>query len=402
MALKNIQPGLIDIVEAIATEIKNTKKLTGDLSQLRTSNREDVVKAINSLYDRVSLLGSPISDTDEDDESISKTWSAAKTKQQLNLIRRLITNSSNSYEVPLQNLRDELLNMLDRYVRHDASTRLSEANKTIARGNIGAADRKLEDVLDVADSFTRIMRNKLGYKNITGVAVTGDEVKTLKITLEDNTILSATFNDINIDPTKFNSLSFDPATGILKAVNPKNQAINVLLDGRYVKISDMTQYVRTDDARLTDARNAKDVKAWAKADTKPEYTWSEIKERPELLKFGTEAQKGNVKITGNKIEIYNGVQWVAAEGKSVIVHELTDANKDLAIPDGKVFVVVKTTTDLEVTSNTPFLIYVKGEKGLKINTVEIKEGWAYVINGVVHPSHPYFDLLKLFNDTYSS
>mgnify|MGYP006925835989 FL=1 len=402
MALKNIQPGLIDIVEAIATEIKNTKKLTGDLSQLRTSNREDVVKAINSLYDRVSLLGSPISDEDVDDESISKTWSAAKTKQQLNLIRRLITNSSNSYEVPLQNLRDELLNMLDKYVRHDASTRLSEANKTIARGNIGAADRKLEDVLDVADSFTRIMRNKLGYKNITGVAVTGDEVKTLKITLDDNTILSATFNDINIDPTKFNSLSFDPATGILKAVNPKNQAINVLLDGRYVKISDMNGYVRTDDARLTDARNAKDVKPWAKADTKPEYTWSEIKEKPELLKFGTEAQKGNVKITGNKIEIYNGVQWVAAEGKSVIVHELTDANKDIAIPDGKVFVVIKTTTDLEVTSTAPFLIYVKGEKGLKINTVEIKEGWAYVINGDVHPSHPYFDLLKLFNDTYSS
>ena len=402
MALKNIQPGLIDIVEAIATEIKNTKKLTGDLSQLITSNREDVVKAINSLYDRVSLLGSPISDEDADDESISKTWSAAKTKQQLNLIRRLITNSSNSYEVPLQNLKTELLALLDKYVRHDASTRLSEANKTIARGNIGAADRKLEDVLDVADSFTRIMRNKLGYKNITGVSVTGDEVKTLKITLDDNTILSATFNDINIDPTKFNSLSFDPATGILKAVNQKNQAINVLLDGRYVKISDMNGYVRTDDARLTDARNAKDVKPWAKADTKPEYTWSEIKEKPELLKFGTEAQKGNVKITGNKIEIYNGVQWVAAEGKSVIVHELTDANKDIAIPDGKVFVVVKTTTDLEVTSNAPFLIYVKGEKGLKINTVEIKEGWAYVINGVVHPSHPYFDLLKLFNDTYSS
>ena len=402
MALKNIQPGLIDIVEAIAEEIKNVRNLTGNLSQLNTANRENIVKAINSLYDRVSLLGSPISDEDADDESISKTWSAAKTKQQLNLIRRLITNSSNSYEVPLQNLRDELLNMLDKYVRHDASTRLSEANKTIARGNIGAADRKLEDVLDVADSFTRIMRNKLGYKNITGVAVTGDEVKTLKITLDDNTILSATFNDINIDPTKFNSLSFDPATGILKAVNPKNQAINVLLDGRYVKISDMTQYVKTDDPRLTDARNAKDVKAWAKADTKPEYTWSEIKEKPELLKFGTEAQKGNVKITGNKIEIYNGVQWVAAEGKSVIVHELTDANKDLAIPDGKVFVVVKTTTDLEVTSNAPFLIYVKGVKELKINTVEIKEGWAYVINGVVHPSHPYFDLLKLFNDTYSS
>lgn len=401
--LKNIQPSLIDIVEAIALEIKRTNDSMGNLSQLKTVNRDNVVKAINSLYDRVSLLESPISDTDEDDESISKTWSAAKTKQHLNRVRHLLNNISNSYEIPLQNLKTELLTLFEnKYVRYDASTRLSEASKTIARGNIGAADRKLEDVLDVADSFTRIMRNKLGYKNITGVSVTGDEVKTLQITLDNNTILSTTFNDININPTKFNSLSFDPATGILKAVNPKNQAINVLLDGRYVKISDMTQYVKTDDPRLTDARNAKDVKPWAKADTKPEYSWSEIKEKPELLKFGTEAQKGNVKITGNKIEIYNGVQWVAAEGKSVIVHELTDANKDIAIPDGKVFVVVKTTTDLEVTSNAPFLIYVKGEKGLKINTVEIKEGWAYVINGVVHPSHPYFDLLKLFNDTYSS
>lgn len=402
MALKNIQPGLIDIVEAIAEEIKNVRNLTGKLNQLKTSNREDVVKAINSLYDRVSLLEGPISDTDDNDESISKTWSGSKTRQQINEVKRLITANNNGFQTPLRELKEELLGLLEKYVRHDASTRLSESNKTIARGNIGAADRKLEDVLDVATSFVNLMKGKLGYKNITGVAVTGDEVKTLTLTFEDNSTLTATFNDINIDPTKFNSLSFDPATGILKAVNPKNQAINVLLDGRYAKISDMTQYVKTDDPRLTDARNAKDVKAWAKADTKPEYTWSEIKEKPELLKFGTEAQKGNVKITGNKIEIYNGVQWVAAEGKSVIVHELTDANKDLAIPDGKVFVVVKTTTDLEVTSNAPFLIYVKGEKGLKINTVEIKEGWAYVINGVVHPSHPYFDLLKLFNDTYSS
>ena len=403
MALKNLQPGLIDIVTEIAVEIKNTRRLTGDLNQLRTANREDVVKAINSLYDRVSTLNSPISDTAPDDEASDKTWSGAKTRHQLNELRTLINNNAGNFTIPLQNLKDEILGMLDKFVRHDAPTSLSESNKSTARSNIGAADRRLGDVLDVEESFTTLMKGKLGYKNITGVVVDGDEVKTLKLTFEDNSVLTATFNDINIDPTKLNSISFDHTTGILKAVNPQGTVINVLLDGRYVKISDMDQYALKTDPRFTDDRNAKDVKPWAKADEKPEYTWAEIKEKPEVLKFGTEAEKGNVKVVGDKIYLYDGTQWIEAGGGDVdIVHYLNDSNKDQPIPAGKVFVVVETTADLEVTTNADFLIYVKREKGLKINSVEIKEGWAYVVRGVVTPSHPYFDLLKLFNDTYNA
>ena len=402
MALKNLQPGLIDIVEAIAVEIKNTRQLTGDLNQLRTANREDVVKAINSLYDRVSLLNSPISDTSADDEASDKTWSGAKTRHQLNELRTLINNNAGNFNVPLQNLKNEILGMLDKYVRHDAPTSLSESNKTTARSNIGAADRRVGDVLDLEDSFTTLMKGKLQYKNITGVVVEGDEVKTLKLTFEDNSVLTATFNDINLDPTKINSLSFDITTGILKAVNPNNQIINVLIDGRYVKISDMDQYVLKTDPRLSDDRNAKDVKPWAKADEKPEYTWSEIKEKPEVLKFGTEASKGNVKIDNNKIYLYDGNQWVDA-GKDVdIVHYLNDSNKDQPIPAGKIYVVVETTEDLEVTTNADFLIYVKRTSGLKINSVVVREGWAYVVRGIVTLSHPFFDLLQLFNDTYNA
>jgi hypothetical protein len=403
MALKNLQPGLIDIVEAIAVEIKNTRILTGDLNQLRTANREDVVKAINSLYDRVSLLNSPISDTSADDEASDKTWSGAKTRYQLNELRTLINNNAGNFNVPLQNLKNEILGMLDKYVRHDAPTSLSESNKSTARSNIGAADRRLGDVLDVEDSFTTLMKGKLGYKNITGVVVEGDEVKTLKLIFDNNSVLTATFNDINLDPTKLNSISFDHTTGILKAVNPQGTVINVLLDGRYVKISDMDQYALKTDPRFTDERNAKDVKPWAKADTKPEYTWEEIKEKPGVLKFGTEAEKGNVKVVGDKIYLYDGSQWVEAGGGDIdIVHYLNDTNKDQPIPAGKVYVVVETTADLEVTTNADFLIYVKRTSGLKINSVVVREGWAYVVRGIVTLSHPFFDLLQLFNDTYNA
>lgn len=38
----------------------------------------------------------------------------------------------------------------------------------------------------------------------------------------------------------------------------------------------LEDYVRTDDSRLSDSRPASDVKAWAKADTKPTYTASEV------------------------------------------------------------------------------------------------------------------------------
>ena len=38
----------------------------------------------------------------------------------------------------------------------------------------------------------------------------------------------------------------------------------------------LEDYVRTNDSRLSDARPASDVKAWAKADTKPTYTASEV------------------------------------------------------------------------------------------------------------------------------
>lgn len=56
-------------------------------------------------------------------------------------------------------------------------------------------------------------------------------------------------------------------------LNTLEQKINKKADS-----SALCQYVKTDDSRLSDARPASDVPAWAKAENKPEYKASEIKD----------------------------------------------------------------------------------------------------------------------------
>lgn len=55
----------------------------------------------------------------------------------------------------------------------------------------------------------------------------------------------------------------------------KTADVNTKLND-YAKTSTLSSYVKTTDSRLTDARKASDVSAWAKAATKPAYTASEI------------------------------------------------------------------------------------------------------------------------------
>lgn len=55
----------------------------------------------------------------------------------------------------------------------------------------------------------------------------------------------------------------------------KTADVNTKLND-YAKTSTLSNYVKTTDSRLTDARKASDVSAWAKAATKPAYTANEI------------------------------------------------------------------------------------------------------------------------------
>ena len=86
-------------------------------------------------------------------------------------------------------------------------------------------------------------------------------------------------SDITDFPTSMPANGGNAATvgGHTVGVNVPSNA--KFTDTTYSKLSEFTDdvgYVKNTDARLTDARNAKDVYAWAKATTKPTYTANEV------------------------------------------------------------------------------------------------------------------------------
>lgn len=86
-------------------------------------------------------------------------------------------------------------------------------------------------------------------------------------------------SDITDFPTSMPANGGNAATvgGHTVGVNVPSNA--KFTDTTYSKLSEFTDdvgYVKNTDARLTDARNAKDVYAWAKASKKPSYTKAEV------------------------------------------------------------------------------------------------------------------------------
>ena len=399
---KNLEPALKDIVSAIALKIKEIKSSVGNLNDLQTISKTDVVSAINELRQNLNQVRNPIDNTIT---SGTTTWSSSKILSELDNLRNSIQSSSD-FTVKLTELENKLTGYLNRYVRHDISTNLSDSAKKIARDNIGALDRSLKEVTNLSPDFISTVKSSMGYKSITSVNITGDAVKTLTLTFSDSSTLTSTFNDINIDPTKFNSLSFDITTGILKAVNGQGQATNVVLDGRYVLISTLDNYVKKDDSRLTDDRNAKDVHSWAKSPTKPEYVWTEIKDKPELVKFGTSNEKGNLKISSdNEIQIYDGTKWITASANSSsLVHIITSANKTQSLPSKANTFIVRTGVDLTSinSDNNVWKFYKDTSERVTINGVTLDAGHATLIGTAVTLSHPDFDFLNYFNTIYNS
>ena len=103
----------------------------------------------------------------------------------------------------------------------------------------------------------------------------------------------------------------------------ENSRINAHLNALEQKInkkadsSALSQYVKTDDSRLTDARPASDVPAWAKAPQKPEYTAKEVHALPDNTKIPTKVSE----LTNDKgyltehqsLNAYATTEWVKGQ-----------------------------------------------------------------------------------------
>lgn len=157
----------------------------------------------------------------------------------------------------------------------------------------GAADIAAS-VVDYGDTAKHI---QVGF---SGAGITGDDIKYIAgYTNGDGGNLSAKIKDISKDALKswlgLGSLAYSsasiptslPASDVYawaKASSKPSYSWGEI-SGRPTALSSFTNdsgFITGSDSRLTNARPASDVYSWAKASSKPSYSWTEISNRPDI------------------------------------------------------------------------------------------------------------------------
>lgn len=149
-------------------------------------------------------------------------------------------------------------------------------------------------VVDYGDTAKHI---QVGF---SGAGITGDDIKYIAgYTGGDGGNLSAKIKDISKDSLKswlgLGSLAYSsasiptslPASDVYawaKASSKPSYSWGEI-SGRPTALSSFTNdsgFITGSDSRLTNARPASDVYSWAKASSKPSYSWTEISNRPDI------------------------------------------------------------------------------------------------------------------------
>lgn len=123
-----------------------------------------------------------------------------------------------------------------------------------------------------------------------------------------------------------------------------------------------TEVVLGSDSRLTDARNAADVYAWAKAATKPSYAASEIGTYgvAELDSSGRVTSSALPSYVDDVIE-YSSISAFPATGETGKIYVATDTNKTYRW-GGTSYIEISESLAIGTTSSTAFA----GDRGLAI------------------------------------
>lgn len=176
---------------------------------------------------------------------------------------------------------------------------LNEEIKSLSR-NLEEYKLKVTELLtDQKTSLTKLINNKSvdleGIK--TGVEEISNSVKEIKkklpksiiwedskikLKLQDDTLLETLQINIVTENTKIKSFTYD--AGVFKITDTNNTVFSSNTDLTQLfapkNHNHDTEYVKLNDTRLTNARVASDVFAWAKQRNKPVYGWDEIQNKP--------------------------------------------------------------------------------------------------------------------------
>ena len=128
--------------------------------------------------------------------------------------------------------------------------------------SVAATPKAVTNALATAKNYTDASIQALDVSTITANLAAS---KTITALSETDGVIAATASDIAIANTQVSGLGTAS-----------------VLDVAETGDADLTEVVKGDDSRLTDARNAADVYDWAKAENKPAYDITELTDIPAL------------------------------------------------------------------------------------------------------------------------
>lgn len=142
---------IIDLATAVGVDIKDLRVKQGNLALLNTTNKSNLVSAINEVLASIGAAGATINDAAGNGDT-SATWSADKIFDSIEAAKLAVKNELvNGASAALDTLNElaaalgndpnyavTIANALSQRVRVDAVQTFTEPQKAQARSNIGA------------------------------------------------------------------------------------------------------------------------------------------------------------------------------------------------------------------------------------------------------------------------
>lgn len=151
-----------DVITAIGTAIKTTRGMVGDLASLATTNKSNLVAAVNELEGSIAGAGATINDAAT---STSAVWSSQKTSDSITAATSALLNGAPAALDTLKELADAIGDdasyaasvtaALGNRLEFDAAQTLTAPQKVQALANIGAYGTA--DIGDPTTDFTAVL-----------------------------------------------------------------------------------------------------------------------------------------------------------------------------------------------------------------------------------------------------
>lgn len=165
----SLQTRIESLVQRLAVEFKTVYGRIGTLGNLATTDKTDMVSAINELQLEIDALGNNAVIDDANPASTTTTFSASKITGLLDALKADILGGADAAFDTLKELQDAiqndtsglaaLLSAIDKRVRFDTAQALTAGEQAQARANIGAV--AIDAVGDTDTDFIAVFETAL-------------------------------------------------------------------------------------------------------------------------------------------------------------------------------------------------------------------------------------------------